>query len=79
MVTKGDSPALCPECELFDECLGVNGRADFMRREVEERLAQGAAKGMTARQRTALRRQAAAALRRFDELEAKCPRARPAP
>jgi hypothetical protein len=79
MVSKGGSPALCPECELFDECLGVNGRADFVRREVEQRIAEGAAKGMTARQRTALRRQAAAALRHFDDLEAKCPRAPFAP
>jgi hypothetical protein len=54
---------------LFEDCLGVSGMVDFMLGEVEE-----STRHMTPQQRAAANRQAAAGLRRFQELEAKCPR-----
>lgn len=73
MATAGElwteSPIICSSCALFDECLGVSGLVDFMRREVDER-----ARHLPAYRRAALRRQATMGLRRFQELEARCPR-----
>jgi hypothetical protein len=65
----GENPTVCPSCPLFDDCLGVSGLVDFMRGEVEE-----LARHMTPGQRAALRRRATTGLRRFQELEARCPR-----
>ena len=55
----------------------MDGRADFMRSELEQTIARRTAQGMTARQATAMRRDANTALRRLEELEARCPRAEP--
>jgi hypothetical protein len=62
---------MCTSCALFEDCLGVSGLVDFMRAEIEH-----VARGMSARQRAAVRRQAMTGLRRFQELEARCPRQR---